>query len=103
METKIAIVDTEVKNLGRRFEDFLNDVRALRGTWTTVTIALVALIFSLAGFTMSGFNNVSDTQMSLVKEQVEIKSEMKEIKTQLIRFNESMETVIRDHKELTHK
>jgi hypothetical protein len=100
METKIAVVETEIKNLDKRFCDFLDDVRSLRSVLNTVTIALVTLIFSLAVFVMGGFNDVSNGQMRLVKEQVEISNEIKEIKNRLVNHNESMDMVIRDNKDL---
>jgi hypothetical protein len=101
METKMAVVETEVKNLGRRFGDFLDDVRALRGTWTGVTISIVTIIFAVLGFTMNGFNNVSDTQISLMKDQHEIKVGMKDINNQLVIMNASMEGIIKKHNEIS--
>ncbi|PTR06589.1 hypothetical protein C8R32_11072 [Nitrosospira sp. Nsp5] len=104
METKVAVMDAEIKNVGSRLRDHLDDVRALRGSWTMVTITLVALIFGIVGVMVTGFSGVATTQAALMKEQVEIKADMKanmkQIDSQLKILNASMEAITTDHQNL---
>jgi hypothetical protein len=58
MLTKIAVVETDVKSLWSRLKEHIEDVRALRGTWTVVTIAIVGFIFAILGVTVNGFNGL---------------------------------------------
>jgi hypothetical protein len=91
METKIAIVDTEVKNLGKRFHDFVAEVRTLRGTWVGMTIAFITMLSGIVSYTLIGFNDVTDTQKLLITEQTEIKRDIKLIRTELNKINRLVE------------
>ncbi len=111
METKIAVVETNLKNLMKNFERQVGDHRSLRSTFTNVTIGLVSLIFGVLFAYAGGLYWTTDKQISLAKQQTEIAKqqgelsdqqndihqEMGEIKTQLVKINKSMDIILKEH------
>lgn len=97
METRVAVIEVDVKNLGKRFTDFLDDMRSLRGTWTMVTITIVGFLFVIIGVFGSGFYWMSDRQMSMIESQAEMRQDMKEIKEHLVKINASIEEISKEH------
>ena len=97
METKVAVMEADIKNLGSRFKDHLDDVRALRGTWTVVTVTIVGFILFILGVIATGFYWVSDKQISLIEGQVVNKRDMNDIKDQLVKINASINEITKEH------
>jgi len=93
METRVAVVEADVKNLGNRFGDFLDDMRALRGTWTMVTITIVGFLFVIMGVMAGGFYWISETQTSVMVSQAETKKDIQSIKDSLSTINTSIEGI----------
>jgi hypothetical protein len=77
----------------------------LRVTFTNVTIGLVGLIFGVSAAYVGGVYSFSKTQGSIEEQQKQFANqqnqsveEMKEIKTQLIRINNTMDVILDQHK-----
>lgn len=105
METRVAVIENDMKNFSTRLQDYLDDFRSTKGTWTMVTMAIVAILFTIIGVAASMFMGINDTQTMLMKEQVEIKSNMnqiaKDLTKELKNINESLSTITNDHGALT--
>ena len=96
METKMAIMEANVKSYWDRLKEHIEDVRALRGTWTMVTITIVGFLFVIIGVTGSGFSNVAETQAALMKDQIEIKGDMRQINANILKINSSIEALTKE-------
>ena len=70
-----------------------------------VTMAIVAILFTIIGVVASMFMGITDTQTMLMKEQVEIKGNMKQIAIDLSKelknINDSLGAITKDHGAIT--
>ena len=117
METKIAVVETKMNNTILNLERQINDHRSMRATFSAVTIGLVALLFGILLAYFSGLywtmdktvafvqqqSEMATKQADLAGQQAETTMEMKEIKIQLMKINDSMDAILQDHKRALHQ
>lgn len=113
MDCKIEVIEAKLDGHKENFERHINDYRTLRATFTNVTGVIVGLIFGVSAAYVSGVYSLSKSQGSLEAQQVQLteqqsafashqnetNKEMKEIKDQLIKINQSFDAILKDHEE----
>jgi hypothetical protein len=100
METKIAVVETQVKNVHARLIDYWNDVRALRVAWNTITVFTVSLI--VGG--LIWLDNKQETKFFAVMNQLsENNVKMERMASELVKINHAVTAISQDHEKFNRQ
>jgi hypothetical protein len=93
-DTKIAVVEAEVKNVHTRLIDYWNDVKAMRVAWNTITVFTVSLI--VGG--LIWLDNKQETKFFAVMNQLsENNVKMERVTNELVKINHAMTAISKDH------
>lgn len=90
METRMAVADTQIKNLQSTLADYWNDVKSLRVAWTTITIFIIGLIFG----GLIWLDNKQETKFFTVMNQLsENNVRMERVSHELVKINNALTTI----------
>jgi hypothetical protein len=98
METKIAVVETEVKNVHARLIDYWNDVKAMRVAWNATT----GLLLLLSLYLFFWIDNKSDAKFSNLMTEIKasnesVNTQISEMKIEMVKMSHAISGVKEDH------